>query len=76
MSILKLHFTGGTDPRHKTIKDRNVAVTSVWKANLETGEWQIGPSDPKSLRKPRSHFGCVSKDGFIYVFGGNDEDAK
>lgn len=67
---------GGTDPRHKNSNGRNVVVNSVWMANLKTGEWHHEPDNPKDLDSPRSHFGHISNEGVIYIFGGNDENAK
>jgi hypothetical protein len=53
-----------------------VVVKSVWKVNLKSGEWHLDPDYPKDLEEARSHFGCVVKSGIIYLFGGNNEDAK
>lgn len=51
-------------------------MKSVWKVNLKTGEWYFDSQYPSDLDHPRSHFGCAAKDGTIYVFGGNDTEAR
>ncbi|OXA62944.1 Beta-scruin [Folsomia candida] len=72
----EVYIIGGTDPRYKTSNERNIAVKSVWKVNLKTGEWYFDSQYPSDLDHPRSHFGCAAKDGTIYVFGGNDTEAR
>jgi hypothetical protein len=51
-------------------------VKSVWLVNLKNGEWYFDSEHPLDLENPRSHFGCAAKDGSIYIFGGNDAEAK
>ncbi len=51
-------------------------MKSVWLVNLKNGEWYFDSEHPLDLENPRSHFGCAAKDGSIYIFGGNDAEAK
>lgn len=70
------YYTGGCDPRYKTPNERNLGVKTVWKVHLKTLEWYFDSGHPRHLDNPRSHFGCAGKEGAIYIFGGNDAEAR
>lgn len=63
-----VYIIGGTDPSHKDSHHKNVAVSTNYKVNLRSGEWN---TQLMELPQARSHFGCAAINKIIYVIGGN-----
>lgn len=63
-----VYVIGGTDPSHKDAHHKNVAVSTNFKVNLRSGEWN---TQLMEMPEARSHFGCAAINKSIYVIGGN-----